>query len=157
MQSIDQLLDSVKTKHGLTSDYKLAQHLGLTMGAIAHYRHGRSLPDDRACQKIGDALGIDGDVLAAQMLARRAKDDDSRAMWNRIANRLSGAVAGVSMATGVAIDSKAGSPGTATAAAASPAAGDGGLYIMSSRRWREVFARLAKTLAGTPASGFSLA
>jgi transcriptional regulator with XRE-family HTH domain len=89
MQSVDQLLDAVKLRHALPSDYKLAHYLGLTIGAIGHYRHGRSLPDDRACQKIGEALGIDGDVLAAQMLARRAKDEDTRIMWTRIASRLS--------------------------------------------------------------------
>lgn len=95
MKSIDDLLDEVKAAHAIKSDYKLAQFLGLTDGAIRNYRHGRSYPDERACALIGEALGIDGDVLAAQMQARRATNPDTRAFWDRIAMRLGGAMAGV--------------------------------------------------------------
>lgn len=89
MKSVNELLDDVKAKHSIKSDYKLAQFLGLTLGAISHYRHGRSTPDERACQKIADALGMDADVLAAEMLARRATTDEARTMWARVAARLS--------------------------------------------------------------------
>lgn len=93
MENVHALLDEIKRRHGIPSDYKLAHFLGLTDGAIRHYRHGRSLPDEMACQKIAKALDIDGDVLAAHMLSARAKDDDTRRMWKRIAERLGGVAA----------------------------------------------------------------
>lgn len=101
--SVNELLDAVKARHKITSDYKLAAYLGLTLGAISHYRHGRSLPDERGCQKIADALGIDADVLAAKMLARRAQTTEARTLWERVAQRLEHGVAAVLLLPAVAI------------------------------------------------------
>lgn len=51
------------------------------------------MPDELACMKIAKALEIDGDVLAAKIQAQRARDDETRAFWERLAARLqSGAV-----------------------------------------------------------------
>lgn len=105
MENVHALLDEIKRRHGIPSDYKLAHFLGLTDGAIRHYRHGRSLPDEMACQKIAKALDIDGDVLAAQMLSMRAKDQDTRRMWERIAERLGGIAACALVATSLVASS----------------------------------------------------
>ena len=92
MKTIPEMLDQIKAKNGLKSDYKLALYMGIGEGNLANYRHGRSLPDERACEKIAAALEIDADVLIAEMNAIRAKSPDVRATWQRIANRLQGAV-----------------------------------------------------------------
>lgn len=93
MTSINQMLDSIKQHHELRSDYKLALFLGIGEGNIANYRHGRSLPDERACEKIANAIKIDPDVLIAEMNSQRAKTPELRATWSRIAARLQTGVA----------------------------------------------------------------
>ncbi|MDZ4102050.1 MAG: hypothetical protein U1E12_10285 [Hydrogenophaga sp.] len=88
MQTVNELLDAIKLRHGITSDYKLSRYLGMTDGAIRNYRHLRSMPDELACVKIANALDMDGDVLAAQIQAQRARDDETREFWHRVASRL---------------------------------------------------------------------
>lgn len=108
MKTVDQLLDAVKAEHKIGSDYKLAQFLGMTDGAIRNYRHKRSMPDEVACVKIANALGMDGDVLAAQMQSQRARDDETKTFWKRVAHRLEFGAAHLVMFICVAIVSIAG-------------------------------------------------
>lgn len=82
------VLESIKAARGLESNYALAKHLGIRDTALAHYVHGRSLPDEKACKKIAFAAGIDSDIFTAQIQSLRAKDDETRAIWQRIAARL---------------------------------------------------------------------
>ena len=103
MREIDRLLDNIKTREGLRSDYKLALFLQIPESTIASYRHGRSLPDERACQKLGAALGEDGDVLAARMYADRSRNDESRAIWTRIADRLASAAVAIFAASAITL------------------------------------------------------
>lgn len=90
MQTVDQLLNRVKSRHDIGSDYKLALFLGLKPNALNNYRHGKSLPDINACTKIAEALGIDPDLLIVQIEAQRAKTGEARAIWERMAARLQG-------------------------------------------------------------------
>lgn len=129
MQSVNELLDAVKVRHGISSDYKLARFLGLTDGAIRNYRHLRSMPDELACVKIAQALDMDGDVLAAQVQAQRARDDETRAFWHRIASRLqAGAVHSALLALMVAAGFTTTTP-SAHATVTEPSK-SAGLYIM---------------------------
>lgn len=131
MQTVNELLDAVKARHGIGSDYKLARFLGLTEGAVRNYRHMRSMPDELACVKIAGALDLDGDVLAAQVQAQRARDEETRAFWQRIAARLqAGAVHSALLAVLVGVGFFGSSPSAhATAAQPDTAAR---LYIMLS-------------------------
>ena len=86
--SISQVLDRIRSRHNLKSDYAVSKLLDSSTQLIANWRHGRALPDERRCQKLAELAGLDADVLIAQMNAQRAKDDDSRAIWQRIAERL---------------------------------------------------------------------
>lgn len=120
MQTVDQLLDAVKTRHKIGSDYKLAQFLGMTDSAIRNYRHKRSLPDEVACVKIAQALDLDGDVLAAQIQAQRARDTDTKAFWQRLAARLETGASHVGLLMIAAMVSIAGYAPNAEATALSP-------------------------------------
>lgn len=123
MQTVDQLLDAIKARHKIGSDYKLAQYLGMTDSAIRNYRHKRSLPDEVACVKIAQALDLDGEVLAAQMQSMRARDEETRAFWQRLAARLqAGAVHLVALVV-VGLVGIVSSP-SAHAVVTSPAAAD---------------------------------
>lgn len=88
MQTVNQLLDTIKAKHGLPSDYKLAAYLGVVPGSVKNWRHERSLPDSKTVAKIAAELGLDADVLMLQVEAQRAATEHTRAAWLRIAQRL---------------------------------------------------------------------
>lgn len=91
--SMDSLLDLIKSKHGLKSDYKLSLFLGVVDGSIRNYRHGRSYPDERVCQLLAQAAGVDADVLIAQVQAARCRNAETKSVWERIAMRLQTAAA----------------------------------------------------------------
>lgn len=88
MKTVNQLLNQVRQKHDLKSDYKLALYLGLREQSIGNYRHERTLPDAAACAKIAAALDMDADVLTVQIEAQRAKTVEARQLWERVAQRL---------------------------------------------------------------------
>lgn len=59
MNYTNALLDRVKTKFELTSDYQLAKKLGITTSRIGHYRKGRCSMDWDTAFAICDMLGED--------------------------------------------------------------------------------------------------
>lgn len=134
---INHLLDEIKRQYNVTSDYKLAQFLGVVNGSIRHYRHGRSLPDLRVTQRIAFQLKIDPDVLYAEFQSQRAPDDFAQESWTRIARRLreAGFAAVMSLvATVFAIVSIAGyAPNAEATALNTSKATSSSMYIMLSR------------------------
>jgi hypothetical protein len=104
MKTVDELLDGVKSRRSIPSDYKLAAYLGVVPGAVKHWRHGRSLPDARVAARIAAELEMDPDVLVAELEAQRAQTAETRELWHRIATRLQGGtVHGVVLAGLVAL------------------------------------------------------
>jgi transcriptional regulator with XRE-family HTH domain len=133
MRSIDEVLDAVKARHGLASDYKLAQFLGMGDANVRNYRHGRSLPDERAVQKIADALGEPPYILLAEIQAQRAHSDEARGLWERMAEQLKHvrhAVATVMLVMGLAMLFAAPSPQGAQAATTQTPSAAGSLCIL---------------------------
>lgn len=119
------LLDQVKVRHGLTSDYQLAKHMRWTCQAVSDYRNrGRTLGEAAALQ-VAEQLGVDPGYVLAVTAAERSQSVAVRDAWKRVAERLGGAVA-----AGLLLWLGWGAlPGTeALAAAVSP----GALMIMSS-------------------------
>lgn len=103
-----QILDLAKQRHGV-SDYGLCKLLGVGTSTLSNYRNGRSRPDDRMARRLAELADLDPGQVAAWLQVERAKDDDSRAMWRDIAERLArttvvGLVAGI----GVSITPDAG-------------------------------------------------
>lgn len=88
MRNIDQLLDAIKARHSITSDYKLAAYLGLGDANIRNYRHGRSLPDARTCERLAEALGEDPLPLIAEMESQRSGTGEAARIWRQMAERL---------------------------------------------------------------------
>ncbi|MDP1740097.1 DUF3693 domain-containing protein [Polaromonas sp.] len=103
MRDVNTVLDSVKQAHKIGSDYKLAMFLGMGSGNLRNYRHGRSLPDEKACAKLAEALGEKPDLLVVEMQAQRARDDDTRQIWVNLAKRLQAGFANVKMLAVLAI------------------------------------------------------
>lgn len=132
MQTVDQLLDAVKARHKIGSDYKLAQFLGMTDSAIRNYRHKRSMPDEVACVKIAQALDLDGDVLAAQIQAQRARDEETKAFWRRLAARLESGAVHVAVLVAIALAGFTSTPNAEASTLSADASKGGRLYIMLS-------------------------
>lgn len=128
MQSVDQLLDGVKSRQSIPSDYKLAAFLGVVPGAVKHWRHGRSLPDARVASRIAAALQLDPDVLVAELEAQRAQTEETRNQWQRIAERLQ--ASGTLHAVALALLVGGGFTYSPNAEAAITEGKPGSLYIM---------------------------
>lgn len=131
MKTVDELLDGVKSRRSIPSDYKLAAYLGVVPGAVKHWRHGRSLPDARVAARIAAELEMDPDVLVAELEAQRAQTAETRELWHRIATRLQGGtVHGVVLAGLVAAGLFTTPPNAEAVVTELKPANSSGLYIM---------------------------
>ena len=155
MFSVAALLDRAKAKAGIESDYRLAKVIGISHGTMGGYRAAKSMPDERVLESLCALSGDDPDVIAAQVQAERARTQQGRALWLRLASRLqAGAATALSaiFAVLIAIAFVAGTPGAARAFDGSPQSERllTNLYIVSSavdavmQRWRQItgFCRL---------------
>lgn len=88
MHTTAQLLDLVKAAHGLTSDYKLAQVLGVSKANISNYRNGHRHPETEVCLRIAELAKLDPDVVVCSVQAERSTTEISRSHWASIAARL---------------------------------------------------------------------
>lgn len=89
------LLDAVRARHGLTSDYQLGQLMGWSTGKVCNYRAGRSRLGDESALAVANALGMDAGYVLAVVAAERAQSAAARAAWERAAARLSVAASAV--------------------------------------------------------------
>jgi transcriptional regulator with XRE-family HTH domain len=133
MNAVLALLDRVKERTGVTSDYALAKKLGVTPQAILHYRSGRSVPAAEVAVLIAEILGAKPlDVIAIFETARERARKHPRSkildLWRRYSPRLLPTViAAVAVGTG-GIDRTHASP-------TGPNNGDD-VYIMRTRKKR---------------------
>lgn len=82
------VVDQIKNRHDLKSDYAVCKAFGLSPQNFSNWRAGRSHPDEKMCGILAEAAGIDPLVLAASMQAQRSKTEEARSMWAMIAERL---------------------------------------------------------------------
>ncbi len=124
MKSTVELLDAVRAKHGLTSDYQLSKILGIRPTTVSNYRVRRSFPDETVCLKIAKLLDLEPGYVLAVVAAERAQSVEIRKAWEKAAKAVAGTA--VALVAGCAL-ALAPLPYSAPSAAAAPA-----LYIMSS-------------------------
>lgn len=129
MKSTVQYLDEMKDRLGVESDYALAKALGMTRAAVSKYRTGYSMPDDLACAKIAEVLGVEPMEVIAAINYQRSKTDDARRLWESIWGKAAGAIA-LSLSVAV-VGALAVAPSQVRA---SEQARSATLYLMSSRR-----------------------
>jgi transcriptional regulator with XRE-family HTH domain len=95
MLKVSEFLDKSKACAGIESDYRLAKVIGISHAAITNYRHDKNLPDEKVIQKLCELTGDDPDVISALFQSRRARTEEGRVLWMRVAQRLmTGAAAG---------------------------------------------------------------
>lgn len=79
--SIQQLLDAVKARHGLSSDYALAKFLEVSKSAVSNWSAGVSSPDDMMALRIADELDLDPAYTLALVHANRNKYGNAQHVW----------------------------------------------------------------------------
>ena len=135
--TIGAVLDRVRDVRGLKSDYAISKAYGISTQKLANWRHERNLPDEKSCKVLAEAAQIDPFVLIAQVHAMRAQDNESRSIWEAIAERLNMGAAhalAVILSVVVAMGMGAGDAYAASASAQQAKAGkaSNSLYIVSS-------------------------
>jgi hypothetical protein len=94
MNTTRELLAAVKQRHGLTTDYQLAKFLGFSVQRISNNQAGAAMNDDAAI-KVADALALERGRVLAIVAAERAKSDQAKREWLKLA----AAVAAVAVVT----------------------------------------------------------
>src|SRR5687768_1041876 len=72
---INELLDEVKEKLGITSDYRLSKVLDISEQDLSKYRKGILMPDAYACFRFAEVLGKAPTVIIAQVQARKQRKE----------------------------------------------------------------------------------
>lgn len=85
MRTTNQLLNKVKSRLEITSDYRLAKVLGCRASAIYGYRAGRSRLDESMCLKVAELLNEPAGAILAEVAAERAKRPEIRKAWETAA------------------------------------------------------------------------
>lgn len=88
METTNELLDLVKERHGLTSDYALSQRLGLTRSVISAYRTKKWMLGEEPALKVASMLGLDPGYVLASIEAQRTHNEATRRAWEKTAERL---------------------------------------------------------------------
>lgn len=85
MQNTNDLLDAIKARHHLTSDYALSRKLDISRQRISNYRAKRYSIDETLYFRVAELLDIDPAEVAAIVSAERARDAEVKRMWLRVA------------------------------------------------------------------------
>ncbi|OFZ68082.1 MAG: hypothetical protein A2V79_08455 [Betaproteobacteria bacterium RBG_16_56_24] len=99
MKTTVEFLDTVRAKHGLTSDYQLSKYLNCTRGAISSYRTGRTYLDEEMACKVAADLEMESSYVLACIASERAKQPEVKAAWKHAADVLYGLAAVLAMVT----------------------------------------------------------
>ena len=86
--TFNRVIDLIKERHGLKSDYAVCKAFDLSPQNVSGWRKERSYPDEKMCGILAQAAGIDPLVLAASMQAQRSKTEEARSLWAMVAERL---------------------------------------------------------------------
>lgn len=87
MIDINAVLDRIKAKHGITSEYRLCRTIGVTDQTLLNWRNGRS-PSDEHALKLAKLAELDPGLVLASVASERAKDPGLQAAFADIARRL---------------------------------------------------------------------
>lgn len=93
MKTTCELLDAVKARHNVPSDYALAKKLEVTQQEVSKYRTGKATLGDSTAIRLAQLLEIDPGIVLLTVHAERAKKDDEKAAWTAIIEKLGGLAA----------------------------------------------------------------
>ncbi|MFJ2989649.1 hypothetical protein ACIPF8_17425 [Collimonas sp. NPDC087041] len=79
-----QLIVAAKQRQGLTSDYSLAQRLGVTPSRVSALVHGKKPADEAEISMLAEMANVDLRAALAAVHQAREKNPAKRAYWERI-------------------------------------------------------------------------
>lgn len=127
-----ELLDLLKQRHRLNSDYQVAKLLGIPTSQMSNYRSGRRGFDDAMALRVAQLLGVEAGLVMTWLHAERAAKAGQPEVVRALERFARKAAACVLVAVGAS-----GAPSPAPAAAAAPggapAPSSQSLSIMSNR------------------------
>lgn len=97
MKTTVEFLDTVRAKHGLTSDYQLSKHLHCTRASISSYRMGKSYLDEAMACKVAADLEMESSYVLACIASERAKQPEVKAAWKHAADLIYGLAAALAV------------------------------------------------------------
>lgn len=83
MNTID-YLDAVKETLGITSNYALANKLGISKPAVSRYYTKGGTLDDDVARKVASVLGKHPGLVMLDMHRQRAQSPEIQALWGEI-------------------------------------------------------------------------
>ncbi|MDN7873884.1 DUF3693 domain-containing protein [Burkholderia aenigmatica] len=103
MKSTIEYLDAVKTVLNLPSDYAAAKHLHVTRAAVSRYRNGDGAFDDTTALRVAEILDVDPLEVIAAANAERARDDETRRLWERAWGKVTGVTVASALVVGLTV------------------------------------------------------
>ena len=85
MLTTNDLLDRVKSRHGIPSDYQLAHFLKVTPASISKHRTKPHGMDDQLALRVAEAAGMAVEYVLVCAAVERAKRTQEKAAWLRLA------------------------------------------------------------------------
>lgn len=86
------ILDAVrlrlKSLNRNDSDYEAAKVLGVSHGAVSHWRTRRHTMDDKAGLAAANFLELEQEYVLFCLHLERAKDENTRSFWRRLAEKI---------------------------------------------------------------------
>lgn len=77
----------IKSRHKITSDYKLAEFLKISRARISDYVKGERWPDAYASLQIANALDLDPMQVLADFESQSEKNEQRREVWRDFLSR----------------------------------------------------------------------
>lgn len=104
-----ELLDALRARRGLTTDYQLAKYLGVPTATVSQWRTGKHSIGPELALRFADELEISREFVLACLEAERHAAPELRSAWAAIAARLRGAavIVAVVLLGGAAVPSTA--------------------------------------------------
>jgi hypothetical protein len=85
---INNLLDQCKERLGVDTDYKLSKKWEMHQGLLSDYRLDKREPDEYACLRIAETMGLDAEMLMVHFAARKAKNPKVKEYLQKYYERL---------------------------------------------------------------------
>ena len=97
MKTTTELLNAVKAKNGITTDYALAKALDLPRARVCNFYKGTRSPNEHACLQIAKALGMRYEEVSAIVRIEAESDEKKRADWKDYYKSIGGIAASVAL------------------------------------------------------------
>lgn len=101
METSVQLITAVRDIAG--SDRKAAPLVGVSQTVFSNWRNGTDYPSDDKCVRVAQLLNLDPAYVTAAVRADRAKSQETRAMWQRVAATFAKAAGVAAVAIGAGL------------------------------------------------------